>query len=101
MANLSHSSTSSAPSVRHVVRRYRLLTIDRAIWAGLWLESGKQYDGHGNCYERVARGEAGGHNNIVINRPHPFLYIRHLTNVYLPQGTTSGAIGIIPGLAST
>ena len=60
------------------------------------LETAKHYDGFGNYYERVARSEASGHRNTVINKPHPSLYIRHLTNVYFSQRTTSGAIAVIP-----
>ena len=59
------------------------------------LESATKVDATGPHYQGTMKSASSGSNSTTVNSSNPSLYIRHLTNVYLPSGAT-GTINVVP-----
>jgi hypothetical protein len=59
-------------------------------------ESASTIDAVGDHYQKVDTSASSGRNQTVIDKPHPSLYVRHLTNVYFNPPTGSGQIAVYP-----
>jgi hypothetical protein len=95
--NFSHSTTST--STHTTANWFGGIGCTRSMFLfgqAYLQETATRVDGSGMHYQQLKQSAVSGRNGTVINSAHPSLYIRHLTNVYFPLGTTSGQISVYP-----